>query len=117
MKSVFVDANVFLRFFTKDDDGQHEQAERLFRAGAEGEVVLISGPPVLFEVAWTLRAAYRQSAGASRGVTTLPARTRRPHPASHGPCSRVATAGAAPTQGMLHRRPTARASLPTPTVL
>jgi predicted nucleic acid-binding protein len=44
VKSVFVDANVFLRFFTKDDDGQHEQAERLFRAGAEGEVVLISGP-------------------------------------------------------------------------
>jgi predicted nucleic acid-binding protein len=63
VKRVFVDANVFLRFFTEDDDGQHERAERLFRAGAEGKVVLISGPPVLFEVAWTLRAAYRRSAG------------------------------------------------------
>lgn len=61
MKPVFVDANVFLRFFTKDDEGQHARAAKLFRAGAEGRLPLISGPPVLFEIAWTLRAAYRQS--------------------------------------------------------
>jgi predicted nucleic acid-binding protein len=64
VKPVFVDANVFLRFFTKDEGGQHARAERLFRTGAEGKAVLVSGPPVLFEVAWTLRAAYRQSAEA-----------------------------------------------------
>jgi len=63
VKPVFVDANVFLRFFTEDDEGQHARAERLFRAGEGGTAVLVSGPPVLFEVAWTLRAAYRQSAG------------------------------------------------------
>ena len=62
MKPVFVDANVFLRFFTKDDTGQHARAAKLFRAGAEGHALLVSGPPVLFEVAWTLRAAYGQSA-------------------------------------------------------
>ena len=61
MKPVFVDANVFLRFFTQDDTGQHARAERLFRAGAEGRLSLVSGPPVLFEVAWTLRAAYDRS--------------------------------------------------------
>jgi len=61
MKPVFVDANVFLRFFTKDDTGQHARAEMLFRAAAEGRTPLISGPPVLFEIAWTLRAAYGQS--------------------------------------------------------
>ena len=54
-------SNVFLRFFTKDDAGQHARAEDLFRAGAEGRTPLISGPPVLFEIAWTLRAAYGQS--------------------------------------------------------
>jgi uncharacterized protein len=58
---VFVDANVFLRFLTRDDQGQHERAERLFRTAAEGNLALVSGPPVLFEVAWTLRAAYRRT--------------------------------------------------------
>ena len=61
MKRVFVDANVFLRFFTRDDAGQHARAAKLFRAGADGQALLISGPPVLFEVAWTLRSAYGQS--------------------------------------------------------
>ena len=59
MKTVFVDSNVFLRFFTADDAGQHEKAARLFRQAASGKTALIAGPPVLFEVAWTLRAAYR----------------------------------------------------------
>ncbi len=60
MKTIFVDANVFLRFFTVDDQGQHDQAARLLREAAGGKVSLITGPPVLFEIAWTLRAAYRQ---------------------------------------------------------
>ena len=61
MKTVFVDANVFLRFFTLDDRGQHDQAARLFQQAAAGKVALATGPPVLFEIAWTLRSAYRQS--------------------------------------------------------
>ncbi len=61
MKRVFVDANVFLRFFTVDDQGQHDQAAALLRRAAEGKIALISGPLVLFEIAWTLRSAYRQS--------------------------------------------------------
>jgi len=36
-------------------------AEALFRKAAKGEVRLIVGPPVLFEVAWTLKSAYRVS--------------------------------------------------------
>jgi predicted nucleic acid-binding protein len=58
MTSVFVDANVFLRFFTADDSCQHESAEKLFREAAAGRVSLVTGPPVLFEIAWTLRSAY-----------------------------------------------------------
>lgn len=61
MKTIFVDANVFLRFFTLDDRGQHDQAARLFQQAAAGKVALATGPPVLFEIAWTLRSAYRQS--------------------------------------------------------
>ena len=58
MRRVFVDANVFLRFFTQDDEGQHEKAKRLFTSADAGQFELVSGPPVLFEVAWTLKSAY-----------------------------------------------------------
>jgi len=58
MKTWFVDSNIFLRFFTSDDAGQNERAAKLLRSAAEGEVRLVCGPPVLFEVAWTLRSAY-----------------------------------------------------------
>ncbi len=61
MKTVFVDSNVFMRFFTKDDSGQHEKAATLFEAGAAGKIRLVTGPPVLFEIAWTLRSAYNLS--------------------------------------------------------
>ncbi|MBP7706868.1 MAG: PIN domain-containing protein [Candidatus Aminicenantes bacterium] len=59
MTAWFVDANVFLRFLTLDDRGQHEKAARLFESARRGECRLVTGPPVLFEVAWTLRAAYK----------------------------------------------------------
>jgi predicted nucleic acid-binding protein len=54
---------VFLRFFTQDDEGQHQRAAGLFLEAAAGEIELASGPPVLFEVAWTMRAAYGQPNG------------------------------------------------------
>ncbi len=60
MKTAFVDANVFLRFFTTDEEGQQQQAARLLRKAACGKAALVTGPPVLFEIAWTLRAAYGQ---------------------------------------------------------
>ena len=60
MKKWFVDTNLFLRFFTQDDVGQSAAAKRVFQKSATGEVLLVVGPPVLFEVAWTLRSAYRQ---------------------------------------------------------
>jgi len=61
MSTWFVDANVFLRFFTVDDQGQHERAARLFSKALKGQLRLVCGPPVLFELSWTLRAAYKVS--------------------------------------------------------
>lgn len=58
MKTLFVDANVFLRFFTEDDGDQHGRATDLLRRAAAGKCGLVTGPPVLFEIAWTLRSAY-----------------------------------------------------------
>ena len=56
--SVFVDTNVFLRFLTQDDAGQSSTAEQLFRDAAAGKIHLVTGPPVLFELAWTLKRSY-----------------------------------------------------------
>jgi len=61
VKTIFVDANVFLRFFTTDDAGQQARAAQLFRSAVKGKVLLVTGPPVLFEIAWTLRSAYKAS--------------------------------------------------------
>jgi predicted nucleic acid-binding protein len=33
--------------------------ERLLRDAAKGRIALVTGPPVLFELAWTLRRAYK----------------------------------------------------------
>lgn len=59
MNTWFVDANIFLRFLTIDDQGQHDQAARLLSKASGGELRLVCGPPVLFELSWTLRAAYK----------------------------------------------------------
>ncbi len=59
MTAWFVDANVFLRFLAVDDEGQNQRAVRLFEAARAGECRLVTGPPVLCELAWTLRAAYK----------------------------------------------------------
>jgi len=61
MTTWFIDANVFLRFFAVDDACQFEQADRILRQAAAGELRLVCGPPVLFEIAWTLRAAHKLS--------------------------------------------------------
>jgi predicted nucleic-acid-binding protein len=59
MTTWFVDSNIFLRFLTVDDRGQHDKAVLLFEAARNRECRLVTGPPVLFELAWTLRAAYK----------------------------------------------------------
>jgi predicted nucleic acid-binding protein len=63
MIRVFVDTNVFLRFLTQDDAGQSEKAERLFLDARDGRLRLVTGPPVLFELVWTLRRAYKVARG------------------------------------------------------
>ncbi|MBP1766613.1 MAG: putative PilT protein domain protein [Candidatus Aminicenantes bacterium] len=63
MSTWFIDANVFLRFFTVDEQGQHERAVRLISKAREGKIRLVCGPPVLFELSWTLRSAYKVARG------------------------------------------------------
>ena len=57
MKAV-LDANVILRVIAEDDAGQRRKAVALFESAAQGKLELVITPPVLFEVAWTLKRAY-----------------------------------------------------------
>jgi len=61
MNTWFIDANIFLRFFTVDDQDQHRRAALLISRASRGEIRLVCGPPVLFEISRTLRAAYKVS--------------------------------------------------------
>ena len=58
----FVDANVFMRLaVVADDDRQLKQAKKLFEQAQAGNVDLVTGPPVLFEVAWVLDRLYKRA--------------------------------------------------------
>ena len=58
MRKYFVDSNVFLRFYSKDDEKQRQQARRILLKAQNKEIELYCGPPVFFEVAWVLDATY-----------------------------------------------------------
>jgi predicted nucleic-acid-binding protein len=54
-----VDSNVLVRFFTRDDEKQYEQASRFF--GQAKDRSLFLSVIVLVELNWTLRRAYKRA--------------------------------------------------------
>ena len=58
-RGVFVDTNVFLRFFTNDLPEQAAAAEALFRRAAAGEIELVTNVMVIAELVWVLESYYR----------------------------------------------------------
>ena len=58
MKKIFIDTNIFIRYLLNDVPSQIDKVELLFDLAEKGEVTLITGPPVFFEIAWTLKSFY-----------------------------------------------------------
>lgn len=56
--SVFVDANVFLRYLTDDVPEQADRVEALLDAAERGGVRLVTSVLVVAEVVWTLGSSY-----------------------------------------------------------
>ena len=56
--TVFVDTNVFLRFFVKDVVSQYEKARALFERAEEGKVKLETSELVIAEIVWVLESFY-----------------------------------------------------------
>lgn len=59
MVDAYVDANVLIRFFTRDHPEMAERARQALAAAAEGRIKLVLTPVVLAEVVWTLNSFYR----------------------------------------------------------
>ncbi|MGH8065299.1 MAG: PIN domain-containing protein [Candidatus Entotheonellia bacterium] len=61
MSRLWVDANVILRFLTKDPPEMAERLARLMAKAETGEVSLYISPLVPAEVIWVLKSFYRYS--------------------------------------------------------
>jgi len=60
MERYFVDSNIFLQYYSRDDERQSTKAEAFFLRAKKGEIEIFCGPPVFFEVAWVLKTFYKQ---------------------------------------------------------
>lgn len=58
MKRLWVDANVLIRFLTRDPAGMAEKAREVMVRAEQGELELALSPLVLAEAVWTLKSFY-----------------------------------------------------------
>jgi len=56
--TVFVDTNVFLRFFVKDVEAQYKKAHALFEKAEVGKIKLETSELVIAEIVWVLESFY-----------------------------------------------------------
>ena len=71
MSRLWVDANVILRFLTKDPLEMAERSAHLMAKAERGEVVLYMSPLVLAKVIWVLKSFYQYSMPAIAHVVAL----------------------------------------------
>lgn len=55
---VFVDTNVFLRFFVRDVESLYNKAKGLFEKAENGEITLETSEMVIAEIVWVLESYY-----------------------------------------------------------
>jgi len=58
MKKYFIDTNIFIRYLVNDEPDHADRVEKLLDKAEKGEIRLVTGPPVFFELAWTLKSFY-----------------------------------------------------------
>ncbi|MBI4129829.1 PIN domain-containing protein [Candidatus Roizmanbacteria bacterium] len=58
---IFLDTNVFLRYFTKDDREMYDAVEELLLSATESKIHLATSTVVLTEIMYTLKSFYKQN--------------------------------------------------------
>jgi predicted nucleic acid-binding protein len=61
VKRLWVDANVLLRFLTRDPEDMAAKAASLMLRAEQGEVALVVSPLTVAELVWVLKSFYRRS--------------------------------------------------------
>jgi len=56
---IFIDTNVFLRFFVRDVEAQYEKAHTLFEKAEAGKIKLETSELVIAEIVWVLESFYK----------------------------------------------------------
>jgi len=57
----FIDTNIFLRYYTRDDEKKAEEVLKLLRRVEKNEEKVVTSPLVIFEVIFTLEKYYKVS--------------------------------------------------------
>ncbi|MBA7469012.1 hypothetical protein ES703_92218 [subsurface metagenome] len=55
---IFIDTNIFLRYFEREDESTYRKVERLFTEIVNGNIIGISTSLVIAEVIWVLKRFY-----------------------------------------------------------
>ena len=80
---VFVDTNVFLRFFTSDIESFYNKARDLFEKGESGKLKLETSELVIAEIVWVLESYYAFSRSEIKEVVETILETRNLKVANH----------------------------------
>lgn len=56
---IFIDSNIFIRFFVKDDSEKSQKTEDLFKDIIKGKIKYITNTMVIAEIIWTLEKFYK----------------------------------------------------------
>jgi predicted nucleic-acid-binding protein len=55
---IFLDSNIFLRYFEQDDEDSTKRTERLFKRIIDGEITCFTNSMVIVEIIWVLEKYY-----------------------------------------------------------
>ena len=80
---VFVDTNVFLRFFVRDIESFYQKARDLFEKGESGKLKLETSDLVIAEIVWVLESYYDFSRSEIKEVIDTILETRNLKVANH----------------------------------
>jgi len=58
---IFIDTNIFLRYFVVEDEITHKKIEQLFTEIINGNIIAISTSLVIAEIVWVLKKIYNWS--------------------------------------------------------
>jgi predicted nucleic-acid-binding protein len=80
---IFVDTNVFLRFFVRDVESFYHKARELFEKAENGEIKLETSDLVIAEIVWVLESYYGFSKAEIKEVIDTILETKNIKAANH----------------------------------